>query len=891
MSMQTPDELNVLPAKRARISLIWLVPLFALGISLFIAWQAISSRGPSIEISFTNGEGVEAGKTVLKYREVEVGTVESVRFGDDLQNVLVSVRVDKSIAPYINTDAKFWIVRPEVSARGITGLATVLGGVYLEGVWDDQPGPLATSFVGLDEKPLITGAEKGVEFVLSAPEANRVQAGAPIVFKGVTVGFIDAPQLTADGSAVTAKAFVKAPHDKLVTTATRFWGTSGFSVNLGPQGLSVDVANLSALLQGGISFSSFGYHAPAVKSGQVFTVHKDQAEAKNASFEADSKSDVALTVLFSGSISGLSVGAHVEFKGLQVGTVVEMEPLVEKEDGRDIVRMRTDLSVQPSRLGLADDATADDVAELFTSLVAQGYRARLTSQGILGTTLRVDIVQVPDALPASLELTDEGTIILPTTAPSLSDIAETAKGALQRLDDLPIEEFVQSAVDLVQNLNKVASSPQIQEAPQELVGLLKQARDLIASESVQGLAGEADQTIASVRAVVDRFEQSEALTNLLAALARSDAIAKSIETTAAGLPQLMKDIEAVANKARDLPLDQLMSSATNLVDSAEKIVASEQVAALPAQLASTMNDLSVAVGNVREVTDRIGEGEAMNSLIAALDRTGNIAKSIDETTAGLPALLAKIDAVVAKADALPLDQLVASASDLVSSADALVASDATKKIPAQLSANLDELKVVLDNAGKISGSLSQDEALSSLTAALARTDTIAKSVETASAGLPDLVAKIDKLATTASGLPLNELIDSADELVKSANTLVSSPDTAKIPASLSYALDEVGAALADLRAGGAVENTNATLASAREAAAAVEKAAASLPELTARLEGLVTQGEALLTTYGGRSQFNAQALSLLSDLRATARSVTALARAIERKPNSLLIGR
>ncbi|OSP56884.1 hypothetical protein BV911_02390 [Pseudoruegeria sp. SK021] len=784
--------MSVDPEKKRRVSAVWLVPLIALGISLFIAWQTYSSRGPLIEITFTNGDGVAANETALKYRQIKVGTVESVRFADNLQKVIVSVRVDKSIAPFINEDAKFWIVRPEVSARGITGLTTVLGGVFLEGAWDDTPGPTATTFTGLDNQPLITGTDKGVEFYLTAQDANRIQAGAPIVFKGVTVGLIDMPSLTADGSAVTARAFVRAPHDTLVTDASRFWATSGFSVNLGAQGLSVDVANLSALVQGGTTFSSFDYHnASPIKNGHVFTVYKDQNEAKSASFVANDVSDVALSVLFEGSVSGLAVGSAVAFHGLQVGTVAAMQPIVDSVDGKDIIKMRADLSVQPARLGLPEGSSKDDLTAFFTNLAAQGYRARLASVGLLGTTLQVEILEVADAPAATLQTTADGNLVLPTTAPSVSDIAVTAKGALQRLDDLPIEEFVQNAVNLVQNLNKVVSSPQVQEAPQEVVALLKEARDLISSESITSLAGQADQTIASVRAIVDQVAESEGLKKLLTALDRSDAIAKSIEDTASGLPPLLKEIEAVAAKAKNLPLDQLMTSATDLVASAEQLMASDQITALPTQLATAMDDVNASLANVRDISGKFAQSDAVATLIAALDRTG----------------------------------------------------------------------------------------------------TIAKSIETATDGLPDLMARINAVASTAENLPLNELVTSADTLVQSANALVSSPDTAKIPAALAGALDEVGAALAELREGGAVENTNATLASARSAAAAVETAAASLPELSARLESLVVQGETLMSAYGTKSQFNLQTLSLLNDLRETARSVTSLSRAIERKPNSLLIGR
>lgn len=121
------------------LSFVWLVPLVALGVSLGIAWQNYADRGTLIEIAFRNASGVVAGETTLRYRDVVVGTVEDVRFTSDLGQVLVYVRVDNDVAPFIDDEATFWVVRPEVSARGISGLSTVLSGVYIEGAWDNMP--------------------------------------------------------------------------------------------------------------------------------------------------------------------------------------------------------------------------------------------------------------------------------------------------------------------------------------------------------------------------------------------------------------------------------------------------------------------------------------------------------------------------------------------------------------------------------------------------------------------------------------------------------------------------------------------------------------------------------------------------------------------------------
>ena len=191
MSQSDPSELEIdmrHPGGLGGLAVVWLVPLAAIAVAAIMAWQALASRGPLIEITFANAEGVVENETVLKFRDVGVGKVEDVAFTDDLSSVVVSVRLEKDIAPFVDADARFWIVRPEISAQGVSGLATLLGGVYLEGVWDDRQGAPVSRFEGLSVRPLFTGNESGIQFVLSAPRGGRVEAGAPILFKGVEVG-------------------------------------------------------------------------------------------------------------------------------------------------------------------------------------------------------------------------------------------------------------------------------------------------------------------------------------------------------------------------------------------------------------------------------------------------------------------------------------------------------------------------------------------------------------------------------------------------------------------------------------------------------------------------------------------------------------------------------
>ncbi|HAW48088.1 MAG TPA: paraquat-inducible protein B, partial [Roseovarius sp.] len=177
--------------------MIWLVPLAALLVVLGVAWQAYSERGPLLEIAFDNASGVRAGTTELRYRDVTVGMVEDVSFAPGLDRVLVKVRVDQEVAPYIDGDAQFWVVRPQVTARGVTGLGTVLSGVYIEGLWDNSPGAAVTQITGLPDAPLERVGQDGLRLMLRAQGRASLVEGAPVVYRGIEVGRIGRPRITA----------------------------------------------------------------------------------------------------------------------------------------------------------------------------------------------------------------------------------------------------------------------------------------------------------------------------------------------------------------------------------------------------------------------------------------------------------------------------------------------------------------------------------------------------------------------------------------------------------------------------------------------------------------------------------------------------------------------
>ncbi|MEP4950078.1 MAG: MlaD family protein, partial [Paracoccaceae bacterium] len=249
---EPPADMVVQPSKgraRSRISIVWLVPLIALAGALYFAFGAIKDQDVSVQIDFQEANGIVAGKTLVKFREVEVGHVETVEFSDDLNKVEVHAKIRRDMADFLDADAEFWVVSAEVSAQGISGLETVLSGSYIAASWNAEKGAPKREFTALQDTPPSRADSKGTLLTLRAQETGSVSVGAPVLLRGISVGRVEHVALSDSGDAVLFKTYVDSPYDEFITTGTRFWNSSGIDVSLGAGGVNLNVESLSSLIQ------------------------------------------------------------------------------------------------------------------------------------------------------------------------------------------------------------------------------------------------------------------------------------------------------------------------------------------------------------------------------------------------------------------------------------------------------------------------------------------------------------------------------------------------------------------------------------------------------------------------------------------------------------------
>lgn len=931
----TPPDVPVSAAKRGfwrgGASLVWLVPALALAVAVFVAWQSINDRGPVIKIMFDNASGVHAGETELRYRDVAVGTVEKVAFTPDLSKVSVSVRVDKDVAPFIDNSASFWVVRPEVTTRGVTGLDTVLSGVFIEGTWDAEAKGLKYQFDGLPQAPLVKGNQKGLRFTLRSTRDEGLTENTPILFKGIEVGRIGPAKITQDGSAVYSEAIIYSPHDRLVTSATRFWDTSGFTFSLGPNGAEIDFTSIASLVSGGIAFDTLVSGGDPVADGQTFQVFPDEGSARNSVFEGSEGRKVNVSVLFEENVAGLAADSPVELRGIKVGRVLSVTGLVNPERfGDNRARLVAVLELDVTRLGLSAQTTKEDAIDYLASRVQDGLRAQLTNASILTGGLKIVLTQVDDAAPAELDRNADPYPFIPTTASDVQDVQATAEGVFERINKLPIEDLLSSAIKLMNNASDLVASPDLQATPSDIRAILANVQNVVGNDALQQLPGEVSDLLAELqgaaedlRSTVAKLNDQNGVDRALAAIDAAAKAAETISTAAEGVPGLLDEVQGVAADARPVvgQVQQALAELQGLTAQARALIGSDAAQGLPAEVSDLLARLQDTAGQLTDTIAAVNDQDGVARLLAAIDAAGAAAGDVSSSVEGVPELVTQLQGVAANARELPLDQVVTRVNALLDSADTLVGSEGTQALPAELNATLSDLRMVMASAQGFIGSegvkalpgdasalmaelqgtaadlratlaqVTEQRGIERLLAAVDSAAAAADDVSSAVEGVPALVADIQSVAAEARDLPLDELTRRVSDLVSSADALVSSEDTARLPERLNEALSQLSAILADLREGGAVENVNATLASARRAADSITASSDRLPSVIDRINGLLGQATTTIGGYDQSSELNRQLRSALRDVQQAADAVASLARALERRPNSIILGR
>ena len=457
-------EATAVPKKRTRLSVVWIIPIIAALLGGWIAVQKLLSEGPTIEISFASADGLEAGKTTVKYNGVDVGRIESLKVSADRQRILASVQMAPEAGEWLVDDTSFWVVRPRIAGGSITGLGTLLSGSYI-GMAIGDGSERVRSFTALEVPPVVAANTPGRFFQLEAANLGSLDYGTPIFFRRIQVGQVASYRLEEDGRGLVVRIFVKAPYDRFIKPETRFWQASGLDFSLNADGLNVQTESLASLLIGGVAFDTPTESAEAdpAPADARFELFGDQASA----MKAPERRSVHYVLYFDESVRGLSAGAPVTLLGLPIGEVVSVR--LEAGSRKDLkvrarVRVATfpqrflDVLVDPQDLTGGKEITPAMRRDLLDRLVARGLRAQLQTGNLLTGQLYVALAYVPNEARANINWQADPAVF-PVAKSGLTDIEAKLTNILTKLDRLPIDaignDLKQSLATLAETLKDV----------------------------------------------------------------------------------------------------------------------------------------------------------------------------------------------------------------------------------------------------------------------------------------------------------------------------------------------------------------------------------------------------------------------------------------------------
>lgn len=437
----SPDNVEeaVWQEKRKRISTVWIVPIVALIVGAWLIFETISAKGPVIQITFKSAEGVKAGKTVIKYKDIEVGKVTNVTFNKDLSSVIVTAEMTKNMKPYLSDRSKFWIMKARVGLNQVEGLDTLLSGVYI--VMDPEKGQQETrKFNGLDTMPVISTDEEGTRYFLKAEDIGSIDIGSPIYYKRLNAGRVISYKLSADGRNVDIEIFIKAPFNKLISGNTRFWNASGITANIGADGVELHTESLTAILTGGLAFDNFVTQGKGskVEKGHYFTLYPTRKEAKKPHYNRE----LYFWIYSESNIRGLSVDAPVEFRGVKIGEVVSFSLIGNADAAKFEIPIL--VKIEPERFMILPHKNKNNkkgVNEaVLKKLIEKGFRAQLKSGNLITGELYIDLDMYKDVPPATLVKRD-GLFVLPTVPGTIETLKSDIQTLLDRLAAVPFEEI------------------------------------------------------------------------------------------------------------------------------------------------------------------------------------------------------------------------------------------------------------------------------------------------------------------------------------------------------------------------------------------------------------------------------------------------------------------
>lgn len=494
----------VVQARKRQLSLIWLIPVVAALIGGWLIYKTLSEKGPEVVIIFKTAEGLEAGKTKIKFKDVEIGQVTELSLTEDISQVSVKAQFVKGAEAYLTENTRFWVVRARVAAYGVSGLGTLLSGAYID-TDPGKPGKPELKFNGLEEPPIFTTVDPGRIFTLKADRKGSIEVGAPVYYRQIPVGKVIAYNLAPEGTSIFFKVFVNAPYHKYVHENTRFWNASGFDMKLDTQGIRIQTESFVSLMVGGITFDiPNNYESPGETAQEetIFTLYSNRDAAEKKDY-AEKK---LFLLNFDTSVRGLFPGAPVEFRGIQVGEVIDLK--LEYDANKKSFEIPVLIVIEPGRLNLKKNTATKVHEKIIDFLIAKGLHAQLKTGNLVTGQQYVALDFFPNAEPRSIVYQGDYPVI-PTLPTQIEEIASKIGQFIAKLDKLPLDQIGNDLKDTIQGAKRITNSPEIGEALRSLNTAVKEIQLLTTdlrvrtAPEINAALKQAQQSLATSKAVLE----------------------------------------------------------------------------------------------------------------------------------------------------------------------------------------------------------------------------------------------------------------------------------------------------------------------------------------------------------------------------------------------------
>lgn len=513
------------------LSIIWVVPVIALLIGSWLALKAWSEKGPVITIAFQSAEGLEANKTKIKFKDVEIGKVTRIVLNDDLSKVIVTAEMNRDAEKFMREKTEFWVVRARVAAGEVSGLGTLFSGAYI-GCNPSKEGKATHQFIGLEKPPVVTAGMSGRQFVLVSDTLGFLDVGSPVYYRGIKVGQVVGYDFDETAESVNIRVFVNSPYQEKVRQNSRFWNASGFDVKLDTEGVSVDAQSLVTIILGGVAFDLPDNFEPSdqAEANRTFNLYEKRQQIEERIY----KIKRFYLMYFDQNVRGLESGAPVEIRGIKIGEVVDVKLEVNMDD--ITARVAVLVAIEPERIdtiiagkhavnGNEQSVTAEQTIENVARMVDKGLRAQVKTGNLLTGQLYIDLDFYPKAMPDKVGM-HNGYPVMPTLPAPFEQIAQRVNNILKQVEKMPLEQIGQDLHRAIKSLDRTLATveqtaggfnrdvlPELKTALADFQQTMNGVDQTLGADSAinynaRTVLGELTATLRSLRTLIDYLEQN-----------------------------------------------------------------------------------------------------------------------------------------------------------------------------------------------------------------------------------------------------------------------------------------------------------------------------------------------------------------------------------------------